>query len=201
MSQFQPIALPYDYSDLAPAIDALTVETHYEKHHKGYAAKLNTALESVVDFKVDSIEALLSDLDSVPSEIRGAVRNNGGGFYNHNVYWQVMTPGGGELADGDLKAKIDESFGSVEDLKSEFLTAAATLFGSGWAWLVDHGDKLMVVQTHNQDNPLMTSDAKILLGVDVWEHAYYLNYKNLRPDYLEAFWSIINWSEVENRLK
>jgi Fe-Mn family superoxide dismutase len=200
MREFTVEKLPYGYSDLDPSIDPITVETHYEKHHKGYATKLNIALEGL-DSEYNSIEELLMNLDSLPEDIRMTVRNNGGGVYNHNIYWSIMTPGGSELLDGELKSKIENTFGSHLDLKEAFMNSASTLFGSGWTWLVIDGEDLKIVQTVNQDNPIMERPVKVLMGVDIWEHAYYLKYKNLRPDYLEAFWSLINWEEVERRFK
>lgn len=198
MKEYVVEQLPYGFAELEPAIDQTTLETHYEKHHKGYAKKLNLALEGIEN-QDESIEGLLKNIDSLPEDVRGAVRNNGGGFMNHNIYWSVMTPGGKELQDGELKSLIEDTFGSIETMKGKFSTAAATLFGSGWAWLVIENGELKIVQTHNQDNPIMQSDVNVLLGIDVWEHAYYLKYKNLRPDYVEAFWDIINWEEVERR--
>ncbi|MDQ7027639.1 MAG: superoxide dismutase [Anaerolineae bacterium] len=192
---FEKVALPYAKDALAPHIGADTMEVHYEKHHTGYTGKLNAAVEGS-DLASKSIEEILGDLNAVPENIRTAVRNNGGGFYNHNLFWQVMSPNGGGAPSGDLAAAIDSTFGSLDDFKSQFSAKAGGQFGSGWGWLVVNGDGgLEVISTPNQDNPL--SDGKTpILGVDVWEHAYYLNYQNRRPDYLAAFWNVVNWGKV-----
>ena len=192
--------LSYDYNALEPHIDARTMEIHYTKHHAGYTANLNKAVEGT-DLEGKSIEELLAGVSALPV----AVRNNGGGFYNHALYWSVMGPNGGGEPAGDLLAAIQDAFGSFDDFKSKFSTAAATRFGSGWAWLVKLADgSLTVSSTPNQDNPLMdVAEVKgtPVLGIDVWEHAYYLNYQNRRPDYIAAFYNVINWEEVAKRFK
>jgi len=189
--------LPYAFDALEPHIDAKTMEIHHGKHHAAYIAKTNAALEGT-GLEAKSIEDLVSDLGSVPEDKRGAVRNNGGGHANHSLFWAVMKPGGGGNPSGDLAAAIDSAFGSFDDFKSQFSNAAATRFGSGWAWLsVDQG-KLIVESTPNQDSPLMEGRTPIL-GLDVWEHAYYLNYQNRRPDYVSAFFNVIDWDAVAAR--
>ena len=190
--------LPYAYDALEPHIDARTMEIHHTKHHQTYINNVNGALEGHADLASKSVEDLVRDLASVPEAIRGAVRNNGGGHANHSMFWQIMGPGKGGAPSGDLASAIDSAFGSLESLQEQFAKAAATRFGSGWAWVVVDGGKLAVTSTPNQDNPL--SDGKTpILGIDVWEHAYYLNYQNRRPDYIAAFWDIVNWEEVERR--
>lgn len=189
--------LPYGYDALEPHIDARTMEIHHTKHHNAYIAKVNAAIEGS-ELENKSIEDLVSDMNSVPENIRGAVRNNGGGHANHTLFWTVMGPGCGGTPSGDLGAAIDSTFGSFDKFKEEFSNAAATRFGSGWAWLsVDNG-KLIVESTPNQDSPLMEGRTPIL-GLDVWEHAYYLNYQNRRPDYVSAFFNVINWDAVAQR--
>lgn len=189
--------LRYDYNALEPSIDARTMEIHHTKHHGGYTSKLNDAV-SGTDLEGLSIEAVLKDV----SGHSAAVRNNGGGYYNHNLFWEVMSPNGGGSPDGALLDAINNAFGSFDAFKEKFSTAAATRFGSGWAWLVKTDSGLVVTSTPNQDNPLMdVADVKgtPVLGLDVWEHAYYLKYQNRRPEYIEAFWNVINWEEVNNR--
>ncbi|WP_010522606.1 superoxide dismutase [Aquimarina agarivorans] len=192
---FELPKLPYAYDALEPHIDARTMEIHHSKHHNGYTTKLNGAIEGT-DLEGKTIENILSNLDLENK----AVRNNGGGFYNHRLFWTVMSADGGGKPTGDLADAINASFGSFEAFKESFKKAAATQFGSGWAWLCVHeGGKVEICATPNQDNPLMPGvgcGGTPILGVDVWEHAYYLNYQNRRPDYLEAFFSVINWSEV-----
>jgi Fe-Mn family superoxide dismutase len=192
--------LSYDYNALEPYIDARTMEIHYTKHHAGYTSKLNSAVEGT-NLEGKSIEEILSGV----SALSAAVRNNGGGFYNHTLFWTVMGPNGGGEPTGELLSAINGAFGSFADFKSEFSTAAATRFGSGWAWLVKQSDgSLVVSSTPNQDNPLMDlAEVKgtPVLGIDVWEHAYYLKYQNRRPEYIEAFWNVINWDEVARRFK
>lgn len=190
-------ALPYAHDALAPHIDAKTMEIHHGKHHNGYVTKVNAALEGT-DLGSKSIEDLISDLNAVPEDKRNAVRNNGGGHANHSLFWSVMSPDGGGNPSGDLAAAIDSAFGSFDEFKSQFAAAAGTRFGSGWAWLVVDGGKLSVESTPNQDNPLMEGRTPIL-GLDVWEHAYYLNYQNRRPDYVQAFFNVINWDAVAER--
>ena len=191
--------LPYDYNALEPHIDEQTMRIHHDKHHATYIAKLNAALEGHDDLAAKNIDQLVSDLGSVPEAIRGAVRNHGGGHANHAMFWQVMAPAGGGSPTGKVAEVITSVFGSYEAFTEQFATAAATRFGSGWAWLVDGGDTLSVESTPNQDTPLMEGK-KPILGIDVWEHAYYLNYQNRRPDYVKAWLNVINWDEVNRRL-
>ncbi|MEX0312584.1 MAG: superoxide dismutase [Allomuricauda sp.] len=192
---FELPKLPYAYDALEPHIDARTMEIHHTKHHNGYTTKLNGAIAGT-DLEGKEIMDILSNLDMN----NGAVRNNGGGFYNHTLFWEVMSPNGGGAPNGDLAAAIDEAFGSFDVFKEQFSTAAGTRFGSGWAWLCVHkGGKLEVCSTPNQDNPIMPGvgcDGHPILGLDVWEHAYYLNYQNRRPDYVSAFFNVINWDKV-----
>ena len=188
-------SLPYGFDALEPHIDAKTMEIHHGKHHAGYVSKLNAALEGHADLQAKSVEDLLRGIDSVPDDIRTAVRNNGGGHANHSLFWQILSPKGGQPS-GDLAAAIKDACGSVDDFKAKFSDAAAGRFGSGWAWLViGDGGKLHVYSTPNQDSPYMEGHTPIL-GLDVWEHAYYLNYQNRRPDYIKAFWNIVNWDKV-----
>lgn len=191
--------LPYDYNALEPHIDEQTMRIHHDKHHATYIAKLNAALEGHDDLASKNIDQLVSDLGSVPEAIRGAVQNHGGGHANHAMFWQVMAPAGGGSPTGKVAEVITSVFGSYEAFTEQFATAAATRFGSGWAWLVDGGDTLSVESTPNQDTPLMEGK-KPILGIDVWEHAYYLNYQNRRPDYVKAWLNVINWDEVNRRL-
>jgi Fe-Mn family superoxide dismutase len=192
---FELPKLNYAHDALEPHIDAKTMEIHHGKHHAGYTSKLNAAVEGT-DLEGKSIEEILQNLDLS----NGAVRNNGGGFYNHRLFWEVMSPDGGGNPSGDLAKAIDDAFGSFEAFKEKFSNAAATQFGSGWAWLCVHqGGSLEVCSTPNQDNPIMPNvgcAGTPILGIDVWEHAYYLNYQNKRPDYIEAFFNVINWSKV-----
>jgi Fe-Mn family superoxide dismutase len=187
--------LPYAHDALEPHIDARTMEIHHGKHHAGYTAKLNAAVEGTAN-EGKSITDILKGLDMG----NGALRNNGGGYYNHNLFWEVMTPNGGGAPSGDLAAAIDKAYGSFEGFKDAFSNAAATQFGSGWAWLCVHkGGAVEVCSTPNQDNPLMpgvSCEGTPILGLDVWEHAYYLNYQNRRPDYINAFFNVINWDKV-----
>ncbi|MEX2411598.1 MAG: superoxide dismutase [Candidatus Paceibacterota bacterium] len=193
--------LSYSFDGLEPHIDAKTMEIHYTKHHQGYVNKLNKAIEGYSDLEEeDSIEEILAVSSSIPDDIKTAVINNGGGHYNHSLFWKSMSPDGGGEPKGDLAEALKEKFGSFNDFKEEFNNAASTVFGSGWAWLVFDGDELKVVKTKNQDNPI-SDNQKPLLGLDVWEHAYYLKYQNKRPDYIEAFWNVINWNEIEERYK
>ena len=191
--------LPYDYNALEPHIDEQTMRIHHDKHHATYIAKLNAALEGHDELATKNIDELISGLGSVPEAIRGAVRNNGGGHANHTMFWQVMAPAGGGSPPGKVAEVINSVFGSYEAFTEQFATAAATRFGSGWAWLVDGGDTLSVESTPNQDTPLMEGK-KPILGIDVWEHAYYLNYQNRRPDYVKAWLNVVNWDEVNRRL-
>ncbi|QDU11404.1 superoxide dismutase [Gimesia aquarii] len=190
--------LPYAYDALEPHIDAKTMEIHHTKHHQAYISKANAALEGHSDLAAKSIEDLVSDLSAVPEAIRGAIRNNGGGHANHSLFWTVMSPDGGGTPSGDLAEAIDSTFGSLDAFKEQFSNAAATRFGSGWAWLSVDGGKLVVESTPNQDTPLSEGRTPIL-GLDVWEHAYYLNYQNRRPDYISAFFNVVNWDEVAKR--
>jgi Fe-Mn family superoxide dismutase len=190
--------LPYAHNALEPHIDEETMKIHHGKHHNTYVTKLNDALEGHSDLQSKSIEDLLTDLNSLPESVRGPVRNNGGGHYNHTLFWKLMSPDGGGTPSGDVASAIDSAFGSFDKFKEEFKNAALTRFGSGWAWLVVNGGKLEITSTPNQDTPI--SEGKTpLLGVDVWEHAYYLKYQNKRPDYVEAFFNVIDWNEVEKR--
>ena len=195
---FQLPRLPYSYDALEPYIDARTMEIHHSKHHNGYTTNLNNAIAGT-DLENKSIEEILDSLDMT----NAAVRNNGGGFYNHSLFWEVMSPDGGGKPSGALADAINTAFGSFDAFKDAFSKAAATRFGSGWAWLCVHkGGAVEVCSTPNQDNPLMKSagcEGNPILGLDVWEHAYYLNYQNRRPDYINAFFSVINWDEVSKR--
>ena len=187
--------LPYPHNALEPHIDAKTMEIHHGKHHNAYVTKLNGALEGQVALAEKSIEDLLRDINSVPDSIRQAVINNGGGHANHTLFWQTMGPGKGGAPSGDLAAAIDSTFGGLDKFKEVFGNNAANRFGSGWSWLVLNGGKLEAYSTPNQDSPLMKGHTP-LLGLDVWEHAYYLNYQNRRPDYIAAFWNVVNWDKV-----
>ena len=196
---FELPKLDYAYDALEPYIDARIMEIHHTKHHAAYTSKLNEAVAGT-DLEGKSIEELLSKVSTLPA----AVRNNGGGFYNHNLFWKVMEPNKGGFPSGELAEAINRSFGSFDNFQKEFNNAAASRFGSGWAWLVKSGDKLVVSSSPNQDNPLMDlAEVKgtPILGLDVWEHAYYLHYQNRRPDYITAFWNVINWEEVNRRFK
>ncbi len=189
--------LPYDYAALEPHIDEATMKLHHDKHHQAYVDKANAALEGT-EWEGKDIEEVLQNLDSLPSDKQKAVRNNGGGHYNHSLFWAWMSPDGGGEPGGDLGAAIDEAFGSFDNFKGKVKDAGVARFGSGWAWLVHDGSGLAVVSTANQDNPVSDGQTP-LLGVDVWEHAYYLKYQNRRPDYLEAWWNVVNWPAVEAR--
>ena len=192
--------LTYAHSALEPHIDARTMEIHHGKHHATYVNNLNAALEGHAELASKSIEDLLSDLSAVPESARTAVRNNGGGHYNHSLFWQVIGPNAGGAPSGDLAAAIDAELGGLDAFKEAFAKAGATRFGSGWAWLTVVDGKLVVHSTPNQDNPLMKGVNDVvgtpILGLDVWEHAYYLNYQNRRPDYIAAFWNVVNWDKV-----
>jgi Fe-Mn family superoxide dismutase len=190
-------ALPYSPDALEPHIDEQTMNIHHDKHHQAYVDKVNAALEGT-DLADKPIEDVLKDLDAVPDDKRKAVRNNGGGHYNHSLFWQWMSPDGGGEPEGDLAEAINTKFGSFEDFKAKFKETGVNQFGSGWSWLVLDGGELAVVGTPNQDNPI--SEGKTpLLGVDVWEHAYYLKYQNKRPDYIDAWWNTVNWAKVAER--
>ncbi len=192
--------LPYAYDALEPHIDAKTMEIHHTKHHQTYVDKLNATLEGQDDLASKSVEDLITDLNSVPEKIRTAVRNHGGGHANHSLFWTIMSPDGGGEPDGKLADAIKADLGGIDKFKEAFNAAAAGQFGSGWAWLVVDGGKLAVISTPNQDSPLSQGKTPIL-GLDVWEHAYYLKYTNKRPDYIAAFWNVINWQEVQSRFK
>jgi Fe-Mn family superoxide dismutase len=187
--------LPYDFSALEPHIDTQTMQIHHGKHHQAYVNNLNAALEKHPNLQSKSAEDLIRDLNSVPEDIRTAVRNNGGGHVNHTLFWKWMAPNAGGAPTGALGDAIKSSFGSFDAFKEQFAKAAAGRFGSGWAWLIDTAGKLTVESTPNQDNPIMDGK-KPILGVDVWEHAYYLKYQNRRPDYVNAWWNVVNWPEV-----
>jgi Fe-Mn family superoxide dismutase len=191
--------LPYEYNALEPHIDEQTMRIHHDKHHQAYVDKANAALEGT-EWADKPVEEVLKNLGSLPEAKRGPLRNNGGGHYNHSLFWTWMAPNAGGEPDGDLANAIDSAFGSFDDFKAKFKDAGVNRFGSGWSWLVHDGSGLAVVSTANQDNP--TSDGQTpLLGVDVWEHAYYLNYQNRRPDYIDAWWNVVNWSAVADAFK
>jgi superoxide dismutase, Fe-Mn family len=189
--------LPYDYGALEPHIDEQTMRVHHDKHHQAYVDKANAALEGT-EWADTDVEEVLRDLDALPADKRTAVRNNGGGHANHSFFWQIMSPDGGGEPSGGLASAIDEAFGSFDAFKDEFKAAGVNQFGSGWAWLVHDGSGLAVTSTPNQDSPISQGQTP-LLGADVWEHAYYLKYQNRRPDYLDAFWNVVNWDEVGRR--
>jgi Fe-Mn family superoxide dismutase len=189
--------LPYDYAALEPHIDEATMRVHHDKHHQAYVDKANGALEGT-EWADRDVEDVLQSLDSLPADKQGPVRNNGGGHYNHTLFWQMLSPDGGGAPSGDLAAAIDAAFGSFEDFKAKFKEAGIGQFGSGWAWLVKDGDGVAIVKTPNQDSPISAGKTP-LLGCDVWEHAYYLKYQNKRPDYIDAFWNVVNWNYVEER--
>ena len=191
-------SLPYAQDALEPHIDAQTMGIHHGKHHAAYVANVNAAIAGHADLEGKSVEDLVSDLDAVPEDIRGAVRNNGGGHANHSLFWSVMAPGKGGAPSGDLAAAIDAAFGGFDAFKDTFTKAGMTRFGSGWAWLLADGGTVSVTSTPNQDSPLMEGKTPIL-GLDVWEHAYYLNYQNRRPDYIAAFWNVVDWDAVAER--
>ncbi|WP_044895855.1 superoxide dismutase [Bacillus alveayuensis] len=195
---FELPKLPYDYDALEPHIDKETMNIHHTKHHNTYVNNLNAALEGNEELLSKSVEEVIANLDAVPEEKRTAVRNNGGGHANHSLFWTILSPNGGGEPSGELLEAINKKFGSFESFKAEFEKAAATRFGSGWAWLVVNNGELEVMSTPNQDSPLMEGKTPIL-GLDVWEHAYYLKYQNRRPEYISAFWNVVNWSEVEKR--
>jgi Fe-Mn family superoxide dismutase len=193
--------LPYDYAALEPYIDAQTMTLHHDKHHQTYVTNLNTAIEKHPELGNKSPEELISDLQSVPDDIRTAVRNNGGGHVNHTMFWRIMKPNGGGEPTGPIADAINQTFGSFDAFKQQFNAAGAARFGSGWVWLVrDASGDLSITSTQNQDNPLSEGQFPIL-GNDVWEHAYYLKYQNRRADYLQAWWNTVNWDEVNNRLQ
>ena len=195
---FELPQLPYAYDALEPHIDKETMNIHHTKHHNTYVTNLNKALEGHEDLQNKSVEEIVANLDAVPEDIRTAVRNNGGGHANHSLFWQILSPNGGGQPTGELADAIASKFGSYDSFKEEFAKAATTRFGSGWAWLVVNNGELEVTSTLNQDNPLSEGKTPIL-GLDVWEHAYYLNYQNRRPEYINSFWNVVNWDEVAKR--
>jgi superoxide dismutase, Fe-Mn family len=191
--------LPYGFDALEPHIDARTMEIHHGKHHAGYVSKLNGAIQGNSELNNMDVEDLLKTLPKIPDNIRTAVRNNGGGHYNHSIFWSIMGPDAGGEPTGELADEISGAFGGFEQFKEEFSAAAANRFGSGWAWLVlDHNGRLSVMSTPNQDNPI-SQEMKPVMGLDVWEHAYYLKYQNKRPDYIQAWWNVVNWDAVAER--
>ena len=192
-------ALSYDYNALEPHIDAQTMEIHHTKHHQTYITKLNGALEGHPDLANKAVDDLIADLASIPEDIRGAVRNNGGGHSNHTLFWQVMGPNGGGVPNGNVANAIDAAFGTFDAFKEKFSAAGAARFGSGWVWLVNNGGALSIESSPNQDSPIMDGKSAIL-GLDVWEHAYYLRYQNRRPDYMAAWFNVVNWETVNQRL-
>lgn len=191
--------LPYGYDALEPYIDVETMHLHHDKHHKTYVTNLNAAIEKYPELAEQSVEELVSNLNELPEDIRTAVRNNGGGHANHSFFWKIMAPNAGGEPTGAIKEAIDDAFGSFEKMKEEFKTAATGRFGSGWAWLVMANGKLEITSTPNQDSPL-TDGKTPIIGLDVWEHAYYLKYKNVRPDYIAAFWDVVNWDQANENL-
>jgi Fe-Mn family superoxide dismutase len=192
--------LPYPSDALEPHIDKQTMEIHHGKHHNAYVTNLNAALEKHPELQSKSIDELLKGINTVPEDIRTAVRNNGGGHANHSMFWQIMGPQAGGAPSGAIADAINSSFGSFDKLKEEVKKAAVGRFGSGWAWVIDNGGKLVVESSANQDSPLMEGK-KAVFGIDVWEHAYYLKYQNRRPDYIDAWWNVVNWAEINKRLR
>jgi Fe-Mn family superoxide dismutase len=192
--------LPYDYTALEPHIDEQTMRIHHDKHHGTYVSNLNAALEKHPDLRQKNIEQLLRGINTVPEDIRTAARNNGGGHANHTMFWEIMGPGKGGAPSGAIAEAINSSFGSFNTFKEQFGKAGLARFGSGWVWLIDAGGKLVIESTANQDSPLMEGK-KIVMGLDVWEHAYYLKYQNRRPDYIAAWWNVVNWDAVNRRFK
>jgi Fe-Mn family superoxide dismutase len=192
--------LPYAFNALEPHIDARTMEIHHGKHHQAYVTNLNAALDKHPELHSKTIEDLLKGINSVPEDIRTPVRNNGGGHANHTMFWEIMGPNGGGAPSGAIADAFNASFGGFDKLKEEFKKAAIGRFGSGWAWVIDNGGKLVVESTPNQDNPMMDGK-KPVFGIDVWEHAYYLNYQNRRPDYVDAWWNVVNWDAINKRLR
>ncbi|MEK3975437.1 superoxide dismutase [Psychrobacillus sp. FSL K6-2684] len=190
--------LPYAYDALEPHIDKETMNIHHTKHHNTYVTNLNNAVAGKADLENKSVEELIANIDALPEDIKTAVRNNGGGHANHSLFWQLLSPNGGGTPTGELAQAIDAKFGSFDAFKEEFAKAATTRFGSGWAWLSVANGELEISSTANQDSPIMEGKTP-LLGLDVWEHAYYLNYQNRRPDYISSFWNVVNWDEVSKR--
>jgi Fe-Mn family superoxide dismutase len=192
--------LPYPFDALEPHIDKQTMEIHHGKHHNAYVTNLNAALDKHPELQSKSLDDLLKGLSSVPEDIRTAVRNNGGGHWNHSMFWQIMGPKAGGAPTGAIAEAITSSFGSFDKLKEEVKKAGVGRFGSGWAWVISSGTKLTVESSANQDSPVMDGK-KVVFGVDVWEHAYYLKYQNRRPDYIDAWWNVVNWAEINKRLR
>ncbi len=191
--------LPYDKAALEPHIDATTMEIHHGRHHNAYVTNLNNAIAGKAELEAMSIEDICKNINSVPDDVRAAVRNNGGGHFNHTLFWSIMGPGAGGAPTGELAEAIASAFGSFDAFKEAFAKAGVTRFGSGWAWLVVKDSKLAITSTPNQDNPLMDGSGTPILGLDVWEHAYYLHYQNKRPDYIGAWWNVVNWTAVGER--
>jgi Fe-Mn family superoxide dismutase len=191
-------ALPYDFSALEPHIDAKTMEIHHGKHHQTYVNNLNAAIEKAPEVASKSLDDLMRNVSSLPESVRTPIRNNGGGHWNHSMFWQIMAPKAGGEPGGALGAAIKSAFGDFAKFREQFSAAGVGRFGSGWAWLINSGGKLSITSTPNQDNPLMEGQ-KAIMGLDVWEHAYYLKYQNRRPDYINAWWNVVNWKEVEKR--
>lgn len=192
--------LPYAYDALEPYFDEETMHLHHDKHHNTYVTNLNAAIEKHPELGEKTVEELISDLSAIPADIKTAVQNNGGGHANHSFFWEILAPNAGGEPTGAIKSAIDETFGSFDALKTEFKTAATGRFGSGWAWLVLNDGKLEITSTANQDSPLSEGKTPVL-GLDVWEHAYYLKYKNVRPDYIDAFWNLVNWEKVNEHFE
>ena len=192
--------LPYDYNALEPHIDEQTMRIHHDKHHAAYVTNLNAALEKAPNLQQKSVDDLIRGISSVPEEIRTAVRNNGGGHVNHTMFWQIMGPKAGGAPSGAIADAINGAFGSFDKFKEEFKKAAGGRFGSGWAWVINTGNSIAIESTPNQDNPMMDGK-KPVFGIDVWEHAYYLKYQNRRPEYVDAWWNVVNWAEVNKRLR
>lgn len=197
---YQLPELPYAYDALEPYIDVETMHLHHDKHHNTYVTNLNAAIEKHPELGEKSVEELISDMAAIPEDIKTAVQNNGGGHANHSFFWEIMAPNAGGEPTGALKEAITEAFGSFDEMKNQFKTAATGRFGSGWAWLVLNNGKLEIMSTANQDSPLMEGKVPVI-GLDVWEHAYYLKYKNVRPDYIEAFWSVVNWDKANEHFE
>lgn len=194
---FQLPDLPYGFDSLEPHIDTATMQIHHGKHHQAYVNNLNAAIEKAPELAGKSLEELVRGIDSVPEAVRAAVRNNGGGHWNHSMFWKWMAPSAGGEPGGDLGRAVNDAFGGFDKFKEQFAAAGVGRFGSGWAWLMNDGGKLSITSSPNQDNPLMEGKSAPILGIDVWEHAYYLRYQNKRPDYITAWWNVVNWSEVE----
>jgi Fe-Mn family superoxide dismutase len=191
-------ALPYDFTALEPHIDAKTMEIHHGKHHQTYVNNLNAAIEKAPELASKSLDDLMRNVNKLPEAVRTAIRNNGGGHWNHSMFWQIMAPKAGGEPSGNLGSAIKSAFGDFAKFREQFSAAGVGRFGSGWAWLINTGGKLSITSTPNQDNPLMEGQ-KAIMGLDVWEHAYYLKYQNRRPDYIQAWWNVVNWKEIEKR--